>query len=219
MCRRSCIVNSVYFYFTGIYYGRELGYDSFLDQNSNIIKIRGYFQTYKYFQSLPIKDNFFDLKVNKKSEWFTSFYSELLTKQIISVHVRRGDYLPEQTKIGLLSRAYYEEAIFFLQGLLPKSEIWVFSDDIFEARKLLDGVSSLKILWMEPPAYVDPAESLLLMSYSAGIVTANSSFSWWAAAIGNPNKHIVVPSPWFRKTKDPRFLSPDSWHRVKSNWQ
>lgn len=159
------------------------------------------------------------MNLNQKSEWFKTLSSEIPAKQIISVHVRRGDYFNEQNTIGLLSREYYERAIFYLQQLLPKSEIWVFSDDIIEAKKTLEGFSPLKTVWMVPPNAVDPAESLLLMSYSAGIVTANSSFSWWAAATGNTNKHIATPSPWFKSIKEPEFLIPDSWHRVESYWQ
>jgi hypothetical protein len=209
----------MYFYCTGTYCARELGYDDVLDHNPNIARVRGYFQTYRYLEILLEKSSLVHLNLKYKSEWFKSLSSEMSSKQVISVHVRRGDYLREQDTIGLLSREYYEKAISRLQVLLPQGEIWVFSDDIIEAKKSLEGFSALKTLWIEPPNSVDPAESLLLMSYSSGIVTANSSFSWWAAATGKTMKHVVAPTPWFKGIKEPKFLIPDNWYRVESSWE
>ncbi len=219
LCRRNRIINSIYFYFTGNYFASGLGYDAFLDTNSNIKKVSGYFQSYVYIESLINKNIFLNLQLKEKSEWFQKLSSEIKVKQVISVHFRRGDYLNEQTTIGLLSREYYQKSVTYLQKLLPESELWVFSDDIVEAQKSLNGFSNLNTTWIAPPDSVDPAESLLLMSYGAGIVIANSSFSWWAAATGNNNKQIVAPSPWFKAINEPHLLIPNGWHRIESSWQ
>ena len=135
------------------------------------------------------------------------------------MHVRRKDYCSARNTIGLLSREYYEEAIFYLETVLPHSDVWVFSDDISEAKDLLDGISSTKITWIEPPNNSDPAESLVLMSYGEGIIMANSSFSWWAAATGNVAKKVVAPSPWFRNLEEPELLIPNNWYLIPSRWQ
>jgi len=219
LCRRNSVIKLIYFYFTGNYSASGLGYDAFLDSNSNIKRVSGYFQSYVYIESLINRNVFLSLQLREKSEWFQKLSSEIAFKQVISVHFRRGDYLNEQTSIGLLSREYYEKSVSYLQKLLPESELWVFSDDIVEAKKCLDGFSTLNITWIVPPHSVDPAESMLLMSYSAGIVTANSSFSWWAAATGNRNKQIVAPSPWFKTINEPQLLIPNGWHRIESSWQ
>jgi hypothetical protein len=212
-------LRSVLFKLTGVFYPKGLGYDNSLHRYRNIRRICGYYQSYKYLENLTNQNKFLNLSLRQKSEWFNELLIEISVKQIIVVHVRRKDYYNARDTIGLLSREYYEESIFYLETVLPHSDIWVFSDDIGEAKDLLDGISSTKISWIEPPNNTDPAESLILMSYGAGIVMANSSFSWWAAATGNVAKKVVAPTPWFRNLEEPEFLIPNNWYLVHSHWQ
>jgi hypothetical protein len=219
ICRRNRVLSLILFKLTGVYYPKGLGYDRSLYRHKNIRKICGYYQSFKYLENLLDQNEFPNLDLCQKSEWFEKLFNEISTKKIIVVHVRRQDYHSVKSTIGLLSRKYYEEAISYLQTILPQRDIWIFSDDVDEARKMLDGINSAKISWIEPPHNSDPAESLVLMSYGEGIVMANSSFSWWAAATGNVEKKIVAPKPWFRSIKEPESLIPNNWHLVQSHWE
>lgn len=219
ICRSNRVLRSVLFKLTGVYYSKGLGYDETLYQRDDIRRICGYYQSFKYLENLLNQNAFLNLDLCKKSEWFNQLFNVISLRKVIVVHVRRKDYHSAESTIGLLSRKYYEEAIFYLQTILPHRDIWVFSDDINEAKEILDGINSANISWIEPPHNSDPAESLVLMSYGEGLIMANSSFSWWAAATGNVEKKVVAPTPWFRNIKEPELLLPINWHLVQSHWQ
>jgi hypothetical protein len=203
---------------TGVYTARGLGYDPKLLTDSNLTRLQGYFQTYKYYDNL-LQSKFRPiLQLKKESTWFKNLLIDIKSKQIIVIHVRRGDYSELSSSIGLLSRDYYCEAIAQAKNIFPRGEFWIFSDDINSAKEILLGIEFYKCQWIEPPPNVNAAESLILMSFATAIVTANSSFSWWSAATGNLNKTVFVPSPWFRKIKEPAGLIPEKWIRIKSKW-
>jgi hypothetical protein len=55
-------------------------------------------------------------------------------------------------------------------------------------------------------------EQMLLMSVCKHNIIANSSFSWWGAALSfNENAKVISPSPWFRGSQTPNDLIPDTW--------
>jgi hypothetical protein len=94
-----------------------------------------------------------------------------------------------------------------------------FSDDIIAAKELLRNLEiSIPIQFAEPQDN-NPEESLMLMSRSTVLIMANSSFSWWAAQLGNRSKFVVCPSKWFRNMLEPYDLIPPNWHREESNWE
>jgi hypothetical protein len=95
---------------------------------------------------------------------------------------------------------------------------WIFSDDIADSQKLLDGLIPKNSNWVSPPNGSDPAESLVLMSLPKVIIIANSSFSWWAAKTGMEKELVIAPNPWFKSLESPSYLIPNSWKQVKSSW-
>ena len=219
LCRRSTFLNSIYFNVSGIYCSPKTGYDEILNSNRNIIVINGYFQSFKYLENLLHRGKFLDLILTQRSVWFETLSKEILSKQVVALHVRRGDYSQVQSSLGILTRDYYKTAITYFQEELPQSELWVFSDDVFLAKTLLGGILKDGTTWIEPPSNADPAESLVLMSYAKGLIIANSTFSWWAAATGNLEKKVVAPIPWFKNSLEPDLLIPANWHRIESSWE
>jgi hypothetical protein len=50
------------------------------------------------------------------------------------------------------------------------------------------------------------------MSSCTHNIISNSSFSWWAAWIGEQeNKIVIAPQPWFNKIEYDKKLTPDNW--------
>jgi hypothetical protein len=74
-----------------------------------------------------------------------------------------------------------------------------------------------KVRWVEPPVGSSEAESLLLMAKSRGLVISNSTFSWWSAAIGDPER-VIAPTKWFKAADDPEGLILPTWQTVESSW-
>ena len=202
----------------GVYQSEEVGFDSFLEKQSEISRIQGYYQTWKYVDNLQELEADLSLEIINPSNWFFELQNEINKVKPIVIHVRRGDYKNPNSPVGLLSRSYYQDAIGVVNNKYGNRNFWIFSDDIEDSQKLLDGLIPKSSNWICPPTGSDPAESLVLMSLSKVIIIANSSFSWWAAKTGVEKELVIAPSPWFRKLDEPSFLMPESWKQVKSSW-
>ena len=216
--RKSNLVRSLRYRIWGIYTGDGLGYDRNLETKVKIKRLQGYFQTYKYYLNMLHLDNIPKIELKKESELFINLKNIMLSKPIIVIHVRRGDYNKVSSSMGMLGQDYYSEAIHQIRKTLPEGEFWIFSDDTNAAKQTLHGIEMDKCTWISPPIGTDATESLVLMSFGKAIITANSSFSWWAAVSGNRTKNVIAPIPWFKNLDEPKDLIPAHWLRIKSSW-
>jgi len=85
---------------------------------------------------------------------------------------------------------------------------FVFSDDILWVKK------NLKI---KNATYIDqqviPHEDLHLMSLCRHNITANSSFSWWAAWLNqHKNKIVIAPKQWFESKESE--VACENWIKI-----
>ena len=198
-----------------------VGYDPALETHVLEDMIFGYFQTYKYLENPKVRDVIDSLFLGSVSEWFKKCSSEMLEFPTISVHIRRGDYMKVKDSFGVLSGNYYNSAInsALENSSIKFARVLVFSDDIDAAKQILSQLDvSLPVQFAEPQED-SPEETLLLMSKSDALVISNSSFSWWAAQLGNKSKFVVYPSKWLRGMLDPDDLFPPDWHPQESQWE
>jgi hypothetical protein len=142
-------------------------------------------------------------------------------KPIVSIHIRRGDYLLPQYSFCELDADYYTKAI--VDHFLPIEDynFLVFSNDILYAKALFEGDNIY---------FVDPVggekictdsekEDLALMSLCDHHITANSSYSWWGAYLcKNPNKKIICPTNWLKSTHQSSWINgsyyPPTWINI-----
>jgi hypothetical protein len=177
--------------------------------------LRGYFQSWKYFELLPEKPILNHECIPSPSDWFKKMKEEIGTNAPTVIHVRRGDYgLAENRSIGLLSVEYYRHALSILDVSKP---IWVFSDSPEIVETELQSVKR-ELIFIKPPQESDPVESLLLMSLASEIVISNSTFSWWAAYLSGASTRILAPAKWYESQPDPVDLIPCNWERIESRW-
>ena len=147
-----------------------------------------------------------------------------LVPDAICVHVRMGDYLsPSNQQIYRLpSTTYYELSVKKALSQGASSVIYLFSDEPAKARELLtDSLKDLVTINIVELEECSAFETIAWMSMFKYIVTANSTFSAWAAWFSqseNRSKYISSPSSWF-KTKfshlEPKL--PLSWERIKAS--
>lgn len=202
----------------GVYQSKEVGFDGFLEKQSKISRLQGYYQTWKYVDHLQEVGVDVSLEVLNPSNWFVKLQIDIKELEPVAIHVRRGDYKNPNSQAGLLSRTYYKDAIELINSNYKNSDFWIFSDEIEDSKKLLDGLIPKNSNWICPPAGSNPAESLVLMSLSKVIIIANSSFSWWSAKTGVEKEMVIAPNPWFRNLESPSSLIPNLWIQIKSEW-
>ncbi len=135
----------------------------------------------------------------------------------VSLHVRRGDYITDQTAQathGSLGEDYYRKAVEYLtQHLGGTFRLLVFSDDIAWARDNLR--LPAQTVFVEPHER-SPQIDMHLMASCDHHVIANSSFSWWGAWL-NPSatKTVIAPARWFRNTAlNADDICPAEWVRL-----
>lgn len=127
-----------------------------------------------------------------------------------AVHVRRGDYVsdPDAAAVmGILPLGYYRSAIDYMktQGF---REFVVYSDDRgWVEANLLPLDDSIRV------AASDPCQDFENMAKSSALITANSSYSWWAGYIASASgSSVVAPKRWFADTTlDSSRIAPKSW--------
>jgi len=203
------------------YASEVIGYDKDLLNAQTSKWVEGYFQTYKYVVDTEIHKNLINLDVFQSSQKFCEILNEVINEECIAMHVRRGDYVQFKNYIGSLNDEYFNNALKYLLENYPENsfkKLFVFTDEI-DKSLFVDFPSSygLDISYVMSNDLTDE-ESLGLMSQFSWIVISNSSFSWWAAYLGNQEKIVIAPQKWYRGTKDPEDLVPDNWVRTPSIW-
>jgi hypothetical protein len=199
----------------GVFESRKLGFDENLGSGRRKRRILGYFQTDKYF--MHVAPNLRALNLRIYSDWFVKMSSLAESEMPIIVHIRRGDYLELKDTFGVLSPQYYLDAMLVLKKLGVDSKFWIFSDSM-DIKDEFSGIFPPSTRWIDPPPDLPDAESLVLMSRGIAIITANSTFSWWAATLNLDKIVAIAPNPWFKNYEAPEDLVPDSWLKVNSHW-
>lgn len=199
-----------------IYQSNQVGFDEKLEFLKSPIEVRGYFQTYKYFDFIS-NLNIPQPILRIENDWFSQHTSSFDVENDLVLHFRRGDYIGLSDTFGLLNVDYYERALAKLESLEKFNKVLVFSDDINLAKSSLNNLSyNFEYILDEDKSHT--IDSLFLMSQFKKIIIANSSYSWWAAKLGTKDKVVVAPSKWFKNMDDPKDLLPANWVRSISIW-
>lgn len=159
------------------------------------------------FNALPSKRLLLEyLKFpSTSSEWTQSLKKIAQTEKAIAVHVRRSDYLSFSNIYPKLGLSYYVKSLEFTRSKLGKLPIWLFSDDAKEViREFGNAIKFDRVI--TPPAHVPMIEMLELFSLMKGVITANSTFSWWGAYLGSLQgnvEQITIPERFTNLESDP----------------
>lgn len=171
----------------------------------------GYFQSFVWPDS--IKHNLQTLCLINEGPDFVALKQQANLVSPVIVHIRRGDYRTEST-FGLLGKDYYQRAIEIVDGSYADHPIWVFSDDVSEAKDILSWLPAERVKFI-PHVDEVSAASLMAMRFGCAYVIANSTFSWWGAYLSQSEDPLVIaPSPWFIGQKEPFMLIPPNWIRL-----
>lgn len=202
-----------------VHVSQKVGFDETLTSLTDPITLRGYYQTYRYFLSPPISPSQRVLSLQNPSRWFLELEKVAIATKPTVIHVRRGDYtLSLNTPQGVLSKDYYLAGLEIIsKGQKSAAEVWVFSDSLDEVRSEF-GTAGQSFRYIETPVDAAAAETMKIMSLASGIVISNSTFSYWAAMLGQIPE-VVSPEKWFRLADDPEDLCPPNWQKSESLWR
>jgi hypothetical protein len=141
---------------------------------------------------------------------------KITAENSVCVHVRLGDYVNSSSTAaahGNLTPQYYQDALKKVRRSGSRLTYYLFSDEPKKAIKLIK--PRLRVTVVDHNGG-EPQEDLRLMSACKYFVTANSSFSWWAAWLSQrKGKKVVSPKQWFAGLNhDTGDLIPKDWVQV-----
>lgn len=171
------------------------------------IRLDGYWQTENYFldhKEEILKD--FNISEETKNELIKRY--PLVTKNSVSIHIRRTDYVTSNGFHPLQNIQYYNKALNIIRDY---ENILIFSDDINWCKENIKLDNSIFI------ENNDNVEDLHLMSMCNHNIIANSSFSWWGAFLNkNLNKKIIAPNNWFGDFTgiNTTLICPKEWIKI-----
>lgn len=166
----------------------------------------GYWQSLEYFYPIA------ELLRNELRQWLGAVDPD--PEPYCAIHVRRGDYVTDAgaaRTLGALPLDYYERSLHIMKerGL---TEFRVYTDDqrwaVRNVLPLCDGVSM--------SASATALEDFRGIISGSAVILANSSFSWWAAFVGErENRPIIAPRKWFSDVRlSDTSITPRGWQRV-----
>jgi hypothetical protein len=200
--------NNIYFQNFPVLSERMFNFDEEIFENCpDNVDLFGYFQCEKYFEHIEdeirkdftFKDEIYDCS----KECFDQLFNN---QEVISLHIRRGDYMINPNH-PVQSLEYYQKALSNFDENIP---VCIFSDDVdwcnqqefFESDRFFISNSE------------DTRIDLCLMSMCTYHIIANSSYSWWGSYLAQ-SKKTVAPSDWFgdelKITKDIKDLYRQNW--------
>lgn len=152
----------------------------------------GYFQTEKYFSHVrdKIREEFrFDPGIENPT---LEYIKSIRQGSIISVHVRRGDYLQTPQTFHVLSKDYFERVMDHPE--LPQNkQFLVFSDDIPWCKENLKSKHRIDF-----SPFSTHWQDMCAMTFCDAHIISGSSFSWWGAWLSHSRPNVVIaPYPWF----------------------
>jgi hypothetical protein len=170
----------------------------------------GYFASWRYFVTVADEVRSRLNAWGAQSEGAGDLLAQAREDEPIGIHVRRGDYVGLAKVYGELGTDYYLSAIERLRQSGLKGPVWLFSDDPYDAMKVLGGAVPVDYtVGSEFP--LSSAATLAVMSATRCLVMANSTFSWWGGFLGGTESRLVLtPETYLRSQGIPQ--SPDFYY-------
>ncbi len=170
----------------------------------------GLFQSYRYFEHVadelrnelrlcpPYRD--------EAKAVATALRKQAQGRPIVSLHVRRGDYLRNRNMRRVVCHEeYYEQAKIHFEELAPL--YLVHSDDLPWCRTVFSEERHLFLDNVTHWACLD------IVSQCDHHIICHSTFGWWAAWL-NPSQEKIVVAPKHSTNRVPPIESPPSWKTI-----
>ena len=178
----------------------DLKLDEVLHLNQREVTVFGHWVTNPIIPNREILRQQLVKGILDPSSNFKILQKEISEKKIISIHHRLGDYKNFTEAYGVMNEDYFARAVQHVSRDLnfEKGEVWLFSDEPELSRRLLSqSIEIAKVISRD--FKISEAETISLMSQSAGIVCSNSTFSWWAGLLSDESITTVAFPRYYMK--------------------
>lgn len=156
---------------------------------------RGYWQDSRYFQDVEniVRKAFSFMNIDSHTK---SIAEQMMGKNSVSLHIRRGDYVGHPQVESICNEEYYRTAISLLKSKVIEPFFYIFSDDLNWANTFIKSMD-VKYRLVEGNQGANSYKDMFLMTQCKHHIIANSTFSWWGAWL-NPNKDkiVIAPKTW-----------------------
>jgi hypothetical protein len=182
------------------------------------VVLQGYYQSVRYFHEIGDE---LRTQIRLRGQPCARFYEALnvieSSRTPVAVHVRRGDLITENgvhPLHGCLGWPYYSIALHVMKHLIDhEHDLFLFGDDLVALSELQQKMPQSIIVSQSD---LSAAEDLILMKKCRHFITANSTFSWWGAWLGEaPDKIVISPRQWFSpsglRQNNVCDLIPEGW--------
>lgn len=174
----------------------------------------GWFQHYQYFEKYRT-DLLKEFTLKQKLELPMQLQCIMDEYQVISVHIRRGDYItdPRARKIMCVcGDDYYVHAIEFLRAKLSNPYLFIFTNDEKWVEENLQFDIPYNVI--SNHYNLSDIQEMVLMSMCNHNIIANSTFSWWGAWLNtHKDKMVIAPQKWFIDRKREN-IAMEGWVRM-----
>ena len=200
-----------------ILYDKEMGFDDTWFNLKQDAFVAGYFTDEKYIINIkPIITEIFQLYFENNINELLQFTN--IERPLVSVHIRRGDYLQLCDKFPVCTLQYFQNAIQILEKKIKSPFYLIFTDDIkwFKENASDFNIGNRFIICSEQ--LKNSVLELTCMAYCDHNIISNSTFSWWGAWIRDiENKIVIAPKTWLtipeRKILNEEIV-PKRWTRI-----
>lgn len=177
-------------------------------KNRDVI-FEGYYQSIKYFKDYL--DEFVAMIHDNAPMNRTRLKIDVDDKRLVSVHVRRGDYVNNQTHGGCADESYFNMAIEYMKKNVKDCIFIFFSDDIDYCKKTFQADNYHFVDYSK-----QDYEDLLIMSDHRHHIMSNSSYSWWGTILSRKKGINIAPKQWFADKKYANFndIYVDGWIKL-----
>lgn len=139
-------------------------------------------------------------------------------KKLVAMHVRRGDYVSTSSDGGkhlVCDVNWYLGALEVLRLKIDNFRLVIFSDDEQWVRDRF-GALQEDIFVVPSNDFREPWIDLYLMSCCDHFILSNSTFSWWAAFLGETKASwVIAPKYWFKGIRtDSIGICPSHWDLI-----
>lgn len=183
--------------------------DFFTIQVENLY-VDGYFQSEEYFKQYRTE---LLKQIQPKYELedeYLKVLNDIQKCNSVAVHVRRSDFKKDNCEFHyLLDESYYKRAIEKIRSSVKNPTFFWFSDDMNWVKGHIGASGDFRFVSIRT-AHGD-IDDMMLMKKCKHIITANSTFSWWAAWLNEHEDAIrIVPE----KPYGMEGMIPTGWRKV-----